>query len=131
MIEVTQTTFGVPGGNCFSACIASLLELSIDDVPYFMGDFSEPDDGEWFNRLNDWLRPRGFVALFFLYQSLADFPSLCVLGGASSRGPHSCVGRRGEIVWDPHPSRSGLTSVEDVTILVPLDPARRPNQERP
>lgn len=45
MKPIDQTTFGVPGGNCFSACVASLLELSIDDVPYFMGDCDEDGDG--------------------------------------------------------------------------------------
>ncbi len=44
MKPVDQTTFGHPGGNCFSACVASLLEMSVDQVPYFMGH----DD--WFGR---------------------------------------------------------------------------------
>ena len=32
MKPVDQTSFGFPGGNCFSACVASILELPIDDV---------------------------------------------------------------------------------------------------
>lgn len=35
MIGVHQTVLTVPGGNCFEACIASLLEVPIDAVPYF------------------------------------------------------------------------------------------------
>lgn len=42
MKPVDQTTFGFPGGNCFSACIASLLEMPLDDVPYFM-------HGDWYD----------------------------------------------------------------------------------
>jgi hypothetical protein len=43
MKSVDQTTFG-PNGNCFSACVASLLELPIDAVPFFMS----AGDG-WYN----------------------------------------------------------------------------------
>ena len=36
-------------GNCFAACIASLLEMSLEDVPHL----TEHDD--WRERTNDWL----------------------------------------------------------------------------
>ena len=41
-------------------------------------------------------------------------------GGRSERGvDHVCVGEGGQIVWDPHPSRSGLVEIHDVTWFVP------------
>lgn len=121
MIGVGQTTFGHPGGNCFSACVASLLELPIDDVPYFMAG----DGAEWFDRLAEWLKPRGLYPLLFKWS--ADWPKtgFGILGGKSSRGDHAVVGYGREVVHDPHPSREGLLAIEDVTILVPLDPAKR------
>lgn len=36
MIKVNQTLFGGEGqGNCFTACLASMLEKNIEDVPNF------------------------------------------------------------------------------------------------
>lgn len=58
---VDQTTFGHPGGNCFSACVASLLELPIEDVPYFMDEAK----GKWHEQFDAWLAPRGLYALHF------------------------------------------------------------------
>jgi hypothetical protein len=52
MIPVDQTVFTVPGGNCFSACVASLLNILLNDVPYFMGDDT------WFDVFSKWLEPR-------------------------------------------------------------------------
>lgn len=122
MKPVDQTTFGVPGGNCFSACVASLLELPIEDVPYFMG----ADD--WNKAFDEWLRPRGFYAVFLRLRPVKEDPwrpaGLYVLGGQCVRGPHAVVARGNTIVHDPHPSRGGVDTWEDATLIVPLDPAQ-------
>jgi hypothetical protein len=120
MRPVDQTTFGVPGGNCFSACIASILELAIEDVPYFMGDFQEPDQA-YADRFEAWLLPRGFYPMYFNYSKHASslVRGYHLLGGRSPRGPHAVVARAGVMIHDPHPSRVGLTVIEDFTILVP------------
>jgi hypothetical protein len=119
MIAVDQTTFGHPGGNCFSACVASLLHLSVEDVPYFMGH----DD--WYEEFSKWLKPHGFVPLTFRLDGWTPPEGvLCILGGKSPRGSHACVGRGKKIVHDPHPSRDGLTAIEDITFLIPYEPVR-------
>jgi hypothetical protein len=64
MLPVDQTTFGHPGGNCFSACVASLLELPIEEVPYFMGEPDEPNE-RWAERLDAFLETYGLYALHF------------------------------------------------------------------
>jgi hypothetical protein len=129
MIAVDQTTFGFPGGNCFSACIASLLEIALDDVPYFM---SEPDS-EWYDRFRAWLEGRGWYPLCLQYDGERPTPGLHILSGLSPRAAdgadperyqHSVVARGRKIVHDPHPSRDGLRDRRDVIVLVPLDPAR-------
>ena len=50
MKPVHQTILHAPRGNCFSACLASLLEVGCDDVPN-IHDFGD----EWFYPLNKWL----------------------------------------------------------------------------
>lgn len=141
MIRVDQTVFEVPGGNCFSACVASLLELPIEQVPYFMGD--EPFDTEprddWFPTLLDWLEPRGWWAVPVPLNNDWRPSGLCILSGKSPRGDfdHSVVamgrgcGEPLEVVHDPHPSRAGVTSLVDVVLLVPIDPAQSLLRELP
>lgn len=52
MQPVKQTINGI-GGNCFPACIASILELSLDDVPHF---FRGSAGGNWTQEQWDHLR---------------------------------------------------------------------------
>lgn len=120
MIAVDQTTFGSPHGDCLPACLASILHLSIADVPRIC----EAGEG-WLARLADWLRPRGLAPLLLAGgppPNLGD--TLCIVSGASPRGPwlHATVWRGRHMVHDPHPSRAGLESVVDTLVLVPLDP---------
>lgn len=123
MKPVDQSTFGVPGGNCLSACIASLLELPIADVPYFF----DPEEGSH-ERLQAWLKAKGFFAHTVGWSAewqaeLTSAAGYHIVCGKSARGPHAVVGHGGEIVHDPHPSRGGLISKDSICFLVPLDPA--------
>lgn len=127
MKPVDQTVFTVPGGNCFSACVASLLELPLEDVPYFMGDEPPDQPSAWFEQLSDWLRPRGWWAIPIPIGNGWKPEGLCILSGKSPRGDfdHCVVAHGLEVVHDPHPSRAGLESHKDVVVLVPIDPVAR------
>lgn len=116
MIPVDQTTFGFPTGNCMSACVASLLHLPIDAVPWFNG---APD---WFEALLTWLRPQGYYAFVMPYDENGYVPEgFYILGGDGPRGGHAVVARGRQIVHDPHPSRTGLVRREECTLVVPFD----------
>lgn len=119
MIPVDQTTFGDPGGDCFSACVASLMHLTIDQVPYFMGDT------DWYARFEKWLAAYALYPLCLVsFQYDERFHGFYIMGGKSPRGnfQHSVIAKRGMIVHDPHPSRAGLISVQRATLLVPFSP---------
>lgn len=128
MKPVDQTVFTVPGGNCFSACVASILEIGLEDVPYFMGDFEEADRGAWFERFANWLAPRGLWPINF---RLGDWhppdDAIYILSAGSPRGEwdHAVVARGNKVVLhDPHPSRAGLVRLKnaEATLLVPYAP---------
>jgi hypothetical protein len=127
---IDQTTFGFPGGNCFSACVASLLEIPLDDVPYFMGDDVAGDD-KWWEKFGAWLLPRGYYPLCFELKDDWRPVGLHILSGKSPRelanpkALHSVVAERERVVHDPHPSRHGLLDQRDVVLLIPIDPAVR------
>ena len=101
MRAVDQTTYGSADGNCFSACVASILEIPLEEVPRFMR-VSWP-----FLR---WLAGRGLSAS--LYKRV-DYipPGYSIATGPSMRFAgkmHACVALDGIVIHDPHPSREGL-----------------------
>lgn len=115
MKPVDQTTFGMPGGNCWSACVASLLDLSIEEVPYFLDD--------WPRAFDEWALARGFYTLTTDCDHFTP-PGLHILGGQSPRDiSHAVVAHGDRIVHDPHPGRGGLRVREKCTMLIPLDPS--------
>lgn len=128
MRPVAQTTFGTmkdgderEAGNCFSACIASILELPVEAVPNFC------QHKDWFSRCNQWLNERGYCYLEFglgtEVQEWSSFTGYCVLVGDSPRGcKHAVVGHRAQMIHDPHPSGEGLLSIELIGYLIPLSP---------
>jgi hypothetical protein len=125
MIEVKQTAFG-DYGNCFSACIASLFELSLNDIP----DFCRlPSD--WWGGFQDWLRKRGFCAIEIRLDAkclLWSDGCICILSGVSPRKEgriHSVIAKTVyngfEYVFDPHPDNTFLSGEPThVLFIVPL-----------
>lgn len=107
-------------GDCMSACIASILELPLDDVPHFV----KHDD--WIERRDNWLRQRGLCAIHGTFHVGTEWrpAALHILYGKSPRwdGLHCVVARGHEILHDPHPSRAGIETQEGFDLLVPLDP---------
>jgi hypothetical protein len=117
MRPIDQTTFGMPEGNCFSACVASILHVPLSDVP----TFCKHDD--WWERFTAWLKERGFWALPLKYNE--EFPpaGFHILSGKSPRGDfqHSVVAFGNEMIHDPHPSRAGIETRVDQILIIPID----------
>lgn len=108
-------------GNCLQACVATILDLPMQEVP----DFIRAHGPRWFMALRTWLRPRGKHAVYVsTLNSLIShvYPhELPWIGiGDGPRGVrHAVVCLHKEIVHDPHPSREGLAEIEDALIIVP------------
>lgn len=124
---------GVPG-DCLRTAVASLLDEPILDVPHFgMAD-------GWWEALTTYAAHRGAAVLYYPVKAGHTEPDtfdewvalkrwvndrmagLVLLGGPSPRGPfgHAVVGNTNmQLVHDPHPSRAGLTHVEDVIVWMP------------
>ncbi len=116
MIPVDQTAFGKPNGNCFQAALASLLELPLGEVPHVVVH------ADWFDRLTAWALGQG-VELVPLDTAWTPRGYYLASGPAARGLAHTCVYRDGVLAHDPHPDRSGLRSVEDHLVVVPLDPS--------
>lgn len=143
MIPVDQTTFGDGSdgkepGNCFAACLASVLELPLSEVPNFMTEY-EPVG--WFLKAQRWLGGRGLAILDLHYEDGApdEFWTLPVvqpgqiwiaagMANRDGREIRHCVVMRGperEMLHDPNPlfGRAGIKRVDALTFIMPLDPA--------
>lgn len=145
MIPVFQTVMRSPEdpdgapGNCFAACLASLLEISIDEVPSpsidDREDWSAP--GRYWHRISRFLHERGLHMVeidrdrtdgveFSSAAYLEDPGFYWIATGLSPRGSflHSVICRDAQIVHDPHPDGTGIEGgVVKAAYLVPLDPA--------
>lgn len=115
MIPVDQDIFGGGKGNCWAACLATLLDKPLSEVPNFCGEMGDA----WWEETQSWLQGQGLYGIeVFLagdgpwLMSLPPVP--VILTGKSPRGEfgHACVGRISgndiEFIHDPHPSREFL-----------------------
>jgi hypothetical protein len=121
MKPVDQTKFGKPHGNCLTACIASILECTIEELPD-LGD-AEMRGEHWFKVLNYGLRPMGLGIILVEQPGAPCVPDDChyIACGPSERGLQHCVVHRyGEMVHDPHPSRVGIKAITDWVFIVKL-----------
>lgn len=118
MKRIKQTRLGDKEGNCLEACLASLLELGIDNVPVC------GDKENWFEILNNWL-----IFEFGLYMVVMKIRPQFVPKGYHmiwGEGPrykdvdHSVVGLHGKIIFDPHPSNEGLVKKNEYVVLARL-----------
>ncbi|MBY0548701.1 MAG: hypothetical protein K2W95_15635 [Candidatus Obscuribacterales bacterium] len=116
-------------GNCYRACIASILEIDIDDIPPFetMGGFNDGGESgdEWWRVYTEWLAARGLLESRHPVEQGRVPKGYSILGGRSPRFPetgHCVVAKDGEIVHDP--AGVGLEQIRefwDFGVLIPLD----------
>lgn len=101
MSPIYQTSFG-PDGNCYQACVASLLDKTLEEVP----DLSGPS---WPTLLRRWLGTQGKVLCFLpgggrLLEESTCPAGLSILSQRVRDGSiHAVVCNDGEIVHDPSP----------------------------
>lgn len=128
MKPVDQTRFGVPIGNCFTASLASILEVGVEDLQEFEDLYRAwaVEHYETNASTLDWdsvqagLRSRGVRIVYWDAADVAP-KGYSIAGGTSGTGlPHACVALDGRVVHDPSPNRSGLDRVEEFYLVVPF-----------
>lgn len=125
-------------GDCFRACVASVLELPLRAVPHFCGDrLKEPEfeiNGwgidNWYMNLKTWAKLVGLEVE--LVKNVEDrkrrdiHGDYIVASGPSPRDPENTLhgvvmNTEEEIIHDPHPSRAGIGSVKDYTVFYDIN----------
>ena len=124
MIPQRQTIFVADNpkgrGNCQSAVMASILELSIDEVIDTTSD-AVRDNGFW-EPIYDWLAERGLKMISVQPGDDRLKGAYSIACGPSPRGSfhHAVVCKNGVMVFDPHPSDDGLLSISRHDMIVPM-----------
>jgi hypothetical protein len=119
MTPVDQTRFGKPDGNCYAACIASILDRPLEEFDNRPVDFENEFTESW----QAFMATKGYALVEVLAgQTLITRGLHYIASGPSPRGPfdHAVVYRDGELVHDPHPSRDGVERVTWLIFVVPL-----------
>lgn len=132
MIPITQTKVVVQNskgemvvrGNCLAACLASLLEMPISEVPNIETLYGIDNNYYW-EVLWRWLGHIGYeistderFRCFHGDESKSEFKEQLkdkyyLVSGKSQRGfQHICIYKNGELVHDPHPSKEGIVTEE-------------------
>lgn len=119
MKPVDQDKFYVPDvsrGNCQQAAVASILGLSLAEVPNFM---DAPEEVGFWGAYNAFLKSKGFLDIELPINRAPDCYYLVY--GKSLRGvSHATIYRAGKLVHDPHPSRDGLVAISEIHLIVPI-----------
>lgn len=125
MKKVKQTIVHNPEtgdiGNCWTACIASIIECDIDEIPHFMRDSEYP-----ITDTIKWLDDKGYSYIEFADKGLIEYAQMQYWGYHLICGPsprfsnvyHSVVGYNGEPYFDPHPDETMLDSNTDNWIYI-------------
>jgi len=135
MRPIDQTTFSSDWqaddcGNCLQACLASIFDFELSDVPHFVHLYDD-----WFHPLQDWLAGYGLYAMKVVnphpekdgYERLLGVKGCALMFGKSPRGAfdHIVVSDGGKLAHDPHPTHAGLESVNGFYVFVSLNPIQR------
>mgnify|MGYP001592315282 FL=1 len=140
MIKINQTRFGGSDspiseqGNCFQACLASILEIPLEDA-FDCCPFDTPTDEKrlerhpWWVAFNEWLSQFGLGSIWLEFKptpptitQLLGYHLAEVKSHTLKSGNHCVVIHDGELVHDPNPkSKVDSDDLIGVYILVPLD----------
>ena len=123
MKKVYQTVFDNVYGNCLSACIASMLELDIGDVPNPWEETQDPI--EFYKILNRWLeREHGHRLVVVEFD---DKRSYIVDGmeyiniGKNGQCCHAVIVKDGEVAHNPNKRDTKFKIGNVAAILFPVN----------
>jgi len=127
MKPVDQTVFDPRWGNCFAACVASVLEVELERLP---GNDTTTAGG-WWEVWRQWGAKYNVDFITVENNEQGRHPKGYALAGIRSTRHnephvlHSVVVLDGKIVHDPHPDKDGYDKpIVNWILLVPLDPAK-------
>jgi hypothetical protein len=125
MIPIKQKYLHIPDkqhGDCWRACIASILECDIDTFPYHNGDISWADEYDEMLRI---LKSMGHEYISNPVSNIKegqlnvrDTKGYVIAIGKSPRGVYHAVVWKNGLAHDPHPDGTGLIEITRFECLI-------------
>lgn len=111
--------------NCFTACVASVLHIPLDDIPAI--NPREMSQDEWCARWREWLSTINtvFYDVTFKENVISGYTIGIVDSQKMSGSLHAVVCLNGVPIWDPQRKNKEKYTADDVqfhSLLVPVDP---------
>jgi hypothetical protein len=109
-------------GNCFPACIASILEMPCEEVLQIQEYY---DEAKWNERLAEWLSEMGYIWRYATIEEIRSPDKYILVTGGSPRHPdltHVTIYQNGRMVHDPHPEGHGITDERYFEIIERIQP---------
>ena len=135
MHRILQTRYGSHGGNCHQACLASILELPLDDIPDFCNDYPAT---KWDQAENEWLLERGLFCVHLRFDDpeasavawlTNNVPCVAGVNSLTTKGAqHSVIYYKGNVIHDPHQSqvhRWRKVKINIISAIVVVNPANK------
>jgi hypothetical protein len=108
-------------GNCIQACVASLMDMRINNVPHFVtyGD-------DMIDVLKEFCNANGYRFSGLLYKpnemELNDFKGVdgyYIVGGKSPRNKygHAVIYKNGKPFFDPHPDNTFTRTIDSIYLI--------------
>jgi len=123
---IDQMVFEKGKGDCVRACLASILEFPIKDMPNFWEVAYNVE--EFWKLVNTWISDN------YNYNCLItkNLPTLeckdilCIAIGSPAHCDgkeceevHAVIWFEGKVIFDPHPNRAGLSKINSFLFLIP------------
>ena len=109
-------------GNCFTACIASLFDMPIEEVPHFASYGTD-----WFDVFYKFLKETPFEINGTWqtnnnpdWKTFEGIDGYVIVAGGSPRGVkngHAVIYKNGEPFFDPHPDDTFVTEPEYIYLI--------------
>lgn len=102
------------------ACVASVLETPLEGLP----ELTRENDHEWQRIVHDACRRLGYALIACTNEPPIAPPGYSIAVGSAMRGAlrehHAVVALDGDVVHDPHPTRTGIDDVEYWFLFLPI-----------
>lgn len=119
-----QTKFGSGRGNCIAACVSSLLDLPIEDVPnvetlFFLDTEDNETPPLWAVVLDAFLLGKGYSWREATKEELdsEDMYFLVIGKGQDRVTNHACIYKGRYLFFDPNPFKKGLTELLSIQVI--------------
>ncbi len=127
---MTGKVFMQHGNDCFSACVATILNMKSEQVPRYFKDDGEPCTSlSWHEFWASWLNPKGYqiIGVDFSEEFATQLKGMFICAGLSyteefrKKGIHHAVVYRDGLLWhDPKPNPTGVITPTEIDLIIPI-----------